>query len=152
MVILRCLVIQHIYIVHLYKVARSPVIMRAFIYEMICIMAYIAIVAMAYVVGWGTQVMLLWILPGYLGVVLCPLMLDWPVHHPHDSRERYTNSAILLFPTPVRFFMEIVFLGHTYHLMHHLFPRIPFYHYGKAYHALAPELATVGAKVKDLAV
>ena len=151
MVILRCLVIQHIYLVHLFKIARSPVIMRAFIYEMICILGYIAIVATAFAVGWGTQVMLLWILPGYLAVVLCPLMFDWPVHHPHNSRERYTNSAILLFPRQVRLFTDIIFLGHSYHLMHHLFPRIPFYHYRKAYDVLAPELATVGAKVQDLA-
>jgi len=151
MVILRCMVIQHIYIVHLFKIARNAVIMRAFIYEMIYILAYFAIIAMAYAVGWGTQLMLLWILPGYLGVVLCPLMFDWPVHHPHNSQGRYTGSAILLFPKPLRFFLEILFLGHSYHLMHHLFPRIPFYHYGKAYYALAPELATVGAKVQDLA-
>jgi fatty acid desaturase len=43
---------------------------------------------------------------------------------------------------------NIAFLGHSYHLMHHLYPRIPFYHYGTAYHALEPELAAVGAKVR----
>jgi len=152
MVILRCMVIQPVYILHLWKIARNPVVMRAFIYEMVYVFAYVAIIAAAYAVGWGTPLMMLWILPGYIGVVLCPLMFDWPVHHPHSARGRYNNSAILLFPKPVRFFMEIIFLGHSYHLMHHLFPRIPFYHYGKAYYALAPELATVGAKVTNLSL
>jgi beta-carotene hydroxylase len=152
LVILRCMVIQPVYILHLYKIARNPVVMRAFVYEMVYVFAYFPIIAAAYALGWGTQLMLLWILPGYIGVVICPLMFDWPVHHPHSARGRYTSSAILLFPKPIRLFMEIIFLGHSYHLMHHLFPRIPFYHYGKAYYALEPELATVGAKVRDLAL
>ena len=150
MVILRCMVIQPVYILHLWKIARNPVVKRAFVFEMIYVFSYIPIIMAAYALGWGTQVMLLWILPGYIGVALCPLMFDWPVHHPHDSRGRYTGTAILLFPKPIRAFMEILFLGHSYHLMHHLFPRIPFYHYAKAYYALETELGTVGAKVSDL--
>ena len=46
--------------------------------------------------------------------------------------------------------MEYAFLGHSYHLMHHLYPRIPFYHYSKAYYALEKDLATVNAKVVDV--
>jgi fatty acid desaturase len=93
--------------------------------------------------------MLLWVLPGYIGVVMCPLMFDWPVHHPHTERGRYTDSAILLFPKPIRFIMDVLFCGHSYHLMHHLYPRIPFYDYGTAYCAVADELKSVGAPIRD---
>jgi fatty acid desaturase len=95
--------------------------------------------------------MLLWILPGYIGVVMCPLMFDWPVHHPHTERGRYTDSAILLFPKPVRWLIDLFFCGHAYHLMHHLYPRIPFYHYGTAYYALEKDLTAMGAKVRRIA-
>ena len=150
MAILRCMVIQPVYIWHLWKIARNPVIKRAFFWEMAYVASYIPIIAAAYWLGFGNQLMLLWILPAYLGVVLCPLMFDWPVHHPHASRGRYDSSAILLFPKPIRPIMEVLFLGHSYHLMHHLYPRIPFYHYGKAYYALEGELQGIGAKVTTI--
>jgi beta-carotene hydroxylase len=149
MVILRCMAIQPVYIWHLWKIARTPVIMRAFIEEAIYLAAYAAIIAGAYALGHGNELILLWILPGYIGVVMCPLIFDWPVHHPHTERGRYTDSAILLFPKPIRPLMDFIFCGHAYHLMHHMYPRIPFYDYGTAYYALQHELASVGATVRD---
>jgi beta-carotene hydroxylase len=149
-VILRCMVIQPVYILHLYKIARDPVIMRAFVWEMICVFSYILIIIAAYMLGFGNELVLLWILPGYIGVVMCPLMFDWPVHHPHTERGRYTDSAVLLFPRPIGKLMDLFFQGHAYHLIHHMYPRLPYYHYGTAYYALAPELAGVGARVRRL--
>jgi fatty acid desaturase len=143
MVILRCMAIQPVYIIHLYKIARDPVTMRAFWYEMLYVASYIPVIVGAYWLGFGNELMLLWVLPAYIGVVMCPLMFDWPVHHPHTGRGRYTDSAILLFPRSVRWFMDPLFCGHAYHLMHHLYPRMPFYHYGTAYYALERELAAV---------
>jgi beta-carotene hydroxylase len=149
MVILRCMLIQPVYIAHLWKIARDPVGMRAFIYEMIYVASYPVIVVVADYFGYANEVLFLWILPAYIGVVLCPLMFDWPVHHPHTSRGRYTDSAILRFPQPLQFVMDVAFCGHTYHLIHHMYPRIPFYHYGTAFYRLEPELATLGPKVRD---
>ncbi len=149
-VILRCMVIQPIYVWHLWKIARNPRIMRAFVWEIVYILSYIPVIAAAYWLGFGNQLMLLWILPAYIGVCLCPLMFDWPVHHPHDNRGRYTGTAILLFPRPLRKVMEYAFLGHSYHLMHHLYPRIPFYHYSTAYYALEKGVSTVNGKVVDV--
>ncbi len=150
MVILRCMVIQPVYVLHLYKIARDPVIMRAFLWELVCVVLYILIIAGAYLFGFGNSLILLWILPGYIGVVMCPLMFDWPVHHPHTERGRYADSAVLLFPRPIRRLMDPFFQGHAYHLIHHLYPRIPYYHYGTAYYALEPELSGLGAKVRRL--
>ena len=149
MAIVKCMAIQPIYIWHLWKIARTPVIMRAFIEEMIYVGSYIAIIAAAYALGHGNELMLLWILPGYIGVVMCPAIFDWPVHHPHTERGRYTDSAILLFPKPIRPVVDFIFCGHAYHLMHHMYPRIPYYDYGTAYYALQHELASVGATVRD---
>jgi beta-carotene hydroxylase len=150
MVILRCMVIQPVYVLHLYKIARDPVIMRAFVWELVCVASYLVIIAAAYLAGFGNNLMLLWILPGYVGVVMCPLMFDWPVHHPHTERSRYADTAVLLFPRPIRRMMELFFQGHAYHLMHHMYPRLPYYHYGTVYGALEPELAGLGVKVRRL--
>jgi beta-carotene hydroxylase len=149
-VLLRCLVIQPIYIWHLWKIARNPRIMRAFVWEMVYVASYIPIIAGAYYFGFGNSLIMLWILPAYFGVCLCPLMFDWPVHHPHTTQDRYAGTAILLFPKPLRPVMEYAFLGHSYHLMHHLYPRIPFYLYSKAYYALEDDVAAVNGKVVEV--
>jgi beta-carotene hydroxylase len=150
-VIWRCMLIQPAYVIHLWKIARDPRTMRVFWYEMALLFSYIPIMAGSFMIGWGPELMLLWILPAYIGVVLCPLMFDWPVHHPHTERGRYTDSSILLFPKPIRWFTDLFMCGHSYHLMHHMYPRIPFYDYGTAYYALAPELESMGAPVRRLA-
>ena len=149
-VILRCLLIQPAYVIHLFKIARDPATMRVFIWEMVYLVSYIPVIAGSYALGFGNELVLLWILPGYFGVVMCPLNFDWPVHHPHSERGRYTDSAILLFPRPLRAVMEFYFQGHSYHLMHHMYPRIPYYHYGTAYYALERELAAVGPKIRRI--
>ena len=79
-------------------------------------------------------------------------MFDWPVHHPHTERGRYTDSAILLFPPPFRIFMDVIFCGHTYHLVHHLYPRIPFFRYRAAWQALKGELLTLDPKVREFSL
>jgi beta-carotene hydroxylase len=150
MAVLRCMAIQPAYIWSLYKLATDPVGRRAFAYEMIYIAVYVAILVAAFNLGFGVELLLLWVLPGYIGVVMCPLLFDWPVHHPHQDRGRYTDSAILLFPKPVRLLVDFLYCGHSYHLMHHLYPRIPFYHYGTAYYALADELPATDAKIRRI--
>ena len=149
-VILRCMVIQPVYVIHLWKIARDPYVMRIFWIEIAYLFSYIPVMIGAFMIGWGPELMLLWILPGYIGVVMCPLMFDWPVHHPHTERGRYTDSAILLFPKPIKWLIDPFFCGHAYHLMHHMYPRIPFYDYKTAYYALEKELVPVCAKVRRL--
>ena len=104
----------------------------------------------AFLLGFGWNLVLLWILPGYIAVVMCPLMFDWPVHHPHTTRGRYDDSAVLLFPKSIKWLMDPFFAGHAYHLIHHMYPRIPFYDYKTAYYALEPELSGMGAKVRRI--
>jgi len=47
--------------------------------------------------------------------------------------------------------IDAFFCGHAYHLMHHMYPRIPFYDYKTAYYALEKDLDGMGAKVRRLA-
>lgn len=147
--LMRSLVIQPVYVLHLWRIARDPVTKRAFAWEIVYIASFVAIVFASWQSGFGRQLTLLWILPGYIGVVLCPVMFDWPVHHPHSERGRYTDSAVLLFPPPLRTLMDVVFCGHTYHLVHHLYPRLPFYRYGAAWNALKSELLTLDPRVRE---
>ena len=150
--VMRSLVIQPVYILHLWKIARDPRTRRAFWWEIAYVACYVAIVVVAFSIGIGKEVLLLWIVPAYFGVVLCPVMFDWPVHHPHTERGRYTDSAVLLFPAPFRAIMDFIFCGHTYHLVHHLYPRVPFFHYRAAWEVLKDELLTLNPKVREFSL
>ena len=150
--VVRSLAIQLVYILHLWKIARDPRTKRAFFGEMVYVFSYFAIVSAAFRLGFGRELLLLWIVPAYIGVVLCPVMFDWPVHHPHTERGRYTDSAVLLFPPPFRTLMDVIFCGHTYHLVHHLYPRVPFFRYRAAWDMLKDELLTLNPKVREFSL
>ena len=92
--------------------------------------------------------MLLWFLPGHIALVTCALMFDWLVHHPHTERGRYIDSAVLDFPRLIRPLMDTLLQGHAYHLIHHMYPRLPYNHYRTAYFALESELMGFGVKVR----
>lgn len=101
-----------------------------------------AIVALT-AAGLGRQVLLLWLLPALLASGLLGLAFDWLPHHPHTSRERYRDTRVLLLPglTPL-------LLWQNYHLVHHLYPRVPFFRYGRVFHALRAELERHGAPIE----
>jgi AcrR family transcriptional regulator len=84
-------------------------------------------------VGWGLVVQL-WLVPALIAQVLLAITFDWLPHHPHEEQARYRNTRI--FDIPV---LNWLMLGQNYHLVHHLYPRIPFYHYQKAYGSLKKE-------------
>jgi fatty acid desaturase len=46
--------------------------------------------------------------------------------------------------------LSFFLLGQNYHLIHHLYPRIPFYDYPKVYVELEEEILGEGAKVVKL--
>ena len=60
--------------------------------------------------------------------------------------------AVLLFPPPFRTLMDVIFCGHTYHLVHHLYPRVPFFRYRTAWEALKGELLTLNPKIREFSL
>jgi fatty acid desaturase len=146
--VLRCLSIHAGYLLHLHRLATDKAGKRVFAEELAVIVLFLAVVAAAYGAGFGTQLMLLWVLPAYIGLALCPLLFDWVVHHPHTAQGRYTNAAILLFPHPLQRLLDVLHCGQTYHLIHHLYPRVPFYAYRPVYRAIEHKLPALGAKIR----
>ena len=41
-------------------------------------------------------------------------------------------------------------LGQNYHLVHHLWPRVPFYRYGRVFYESREELESHGAEIVEL--
>lgn len=93
--------------------------------------------------GFVAPVVLLWLVPGRLATALLAFSFDYLPHRPHDvparvDRYRATRLFVDAWLTPL-------FLFQNFHLIHHLFPGVPFYRYRVVWYALRDELIDKGA-------
>jgi fatty acid desaturase len=86
--------------------------------------------------------LLLWILPMWIAQGFLALVFDWLPHHPHASRERYKDTRVVLGTG-----REMLLLGQNYHLIHHLYPRVPFYRYARCFRTVEPVLRANGSSI-----
>ena len=105
----------------------------------------IAIMAGLTAAGLGRYVLGLWVIPSVVATGLLALVLDWMPHHPHSTQGRYRDTRVILGPG-----LFLLTMGHNYHLIHHLYPRIPFYAYGRCFDELRDELEGRGAVIEGL--
>lgn len=73
-----------------------------------------------------------------VGLVL-GLFFDYLPHRPFKERDRWKNARV--YPNPI---LNWLIMGQNYHLVHHLWPSVPWYNYEKAYYATKPLLDAKG--------
>lgn len=95
--------------------------------------------------GYGPELLTLWVGPAMLASGLLAFAFDWLPHQPHDVQGRFRDTRVVLFPG-----LETLLLGQNYHLIHHLYPRVPFYNYRDCFEATRDELEAEGAPILDL--
>ena len=81
-----------------------------------------------------------WGIPSAIVGVTLGLFFDYLPHRPHHSRDRWTNARV--YPNRV---LNWLILGQNYHLIHHLWPSIPWYSYERAYDVMKPLLDAKGS-------
>ncbi|MEM9462421.1 MAG: fatty acid desaturase [Myxococcota bacterium] len=105
--------------------ARSPAGARArratvgMVVGIVLVMGVGAWLGVAAWLGW------LWVGPAVLASGVLAFAFDWLPHHPHVERARHGNTR------PLGAWLGIPMLGQNYHHVHHLYPRVPFYSYGR---------------------
>lgn len=103
----------------------------------------VAAIATGHVVDW----LMLWFLPTRLGVLILNIFFQWLPHHPFDRTERYLNTRISLWAGGT-----FLTLQQNLHLMHHLWPSVPFYNYARLFRRLRPVLIAEGSPIEGLMV
>lgn len=91
--------------------------------------------------GYGVEVAALFYLPILIALNMLVIMFQWLPHHPFRETGRYSatrNTGISG--------LNLFFLWQNWHLMHHLWPSVPFYNYERLYHRIEPILAAKGAR------
>lgn len=97
--------------------------------------------ALAWFAGW--QIALFGVLlPAITGSALLGFFFDYLVHTPyaHSVSERYLNTRVYLAPRPLRGLVTSLWFAQNYHLIHHLYPWVPFYRYARTFEAVRPLL------------
>jgi beta-carotene hydroxylase len=93
------------------------------------------------VFGWWREVLLLWIVPHFIASAMIIYFFAYLTHKPHEVHERYRDTNVFWVKGKI---MEPIvnwlYMFQNFHLIHHLFPRIPFYLYPRAFRDLKPVL------------
>ncbi len=108
----------------------------------------IVIAAWLFFSGFALEVVLLWVAPAFLIYPSLAFILDWAPHH--DLKDGATVGTTRMLGAPSGLAGKILnwlYLFQNYHLIHHLYPRVPFYRYAHIYNAGKEPLREEGAQI-----
>lgn len=145
-VVARCLtMIPHLYATYLGPLARAS---RTAARTRPLAIAYLVLQGLVFLglawAGHGATVLFVLVLPSWLAVGVLAFAFDWLPHHPHSTQGRYVDTRAI----PSRL-LEFLLLGQNLHLVHHLWPSVPFYRYGVVFEASKRALAAKGADIGE---
>lgn len=95
--------------------------------------------------GHALEAALLWWLPRHIGLTYIQFFLSWAPHHPATQTGRYRDTRA--FRSRLG---NIGSMGMQYHIIHHLYPRIPLMRTPAAYWALRPVLLARGCDLEKM--
>ena len=86
-------------------------------------------------------------IPSRIAALILQIFFSWLPHHPFERTERYLNTRISLWRGG-----SVLMLQQNFHLMHHLWPSVPFYNYARLYGRLRRTLVAKGSPIQGLLV
>lgn len=95
------------------------------------------------VLGHLADALLLFWVPWLLAGMFLLYAFDYLPHYPFTSTERMHDTRIQ--QGRIR---HALLLGQNYHLIHHLWVSVPWFHYREVFHALEPDLKARGARIE----
>ncbi len=100
--------------------------------------------------GYWREVLALWLVPHWIGSAMIIYFFAYLPHKPHDTKNKWRATKIYKVSGPAAGIANWLYLFQNYHLIHHLFPRIPFYLYPEAFKELRPVLDKQGSRIYEL--
>ena len=127
------------------KSKTDPVFQKTWRSSLMYWVSMVALLGYLIYAGFGSFVLIAWVLPVVLASFILAMLFDWIPHRPNIQQSRYQNTRIYLAP-----FVSMVTLGQSYHLIHHLNPRIPWYAYRRVFDQFKQELENNDAPIENL--
>ena len=134
----RCMtIVPHYYAVFFREVRRPGAAMRRIApRSLVTFAAHLLLVGLVgSLAGWGLALGL-WVGPALLASGALAFLFDWVPHHPHTARKRGQETRLIDIPA-----LTVPMLGQNHHLVHHLYPRVPFYRYAALLEEIRGEVA-----------
>lgn len=105
----------------------------------LCVTLALTTLALLIHAGYGMALLLYWFIPARIAIFFLALAFDFLPHHPHkvsqrENRWQATNNRV-----GMEWLLTPVLLYQNYHLVHHLYPRAPFYRYLRLWRAREAE-------------
>lgn len=135
--------LPHYHLTYFTRLSRKTAGSRAALPGVLVTFALILLaLALTAAAGFGGTVLWAVVVPAWLGTALLALAFDWLPHHPHAVQGRFHDTRAL----PSRA-LEVLLLGQNLHLVHHLWPRVPWFRYGPLFREVRPLLEARGAPI-----
>ena len=115
---------------------------EAFREALACDLSLLALLLWAFVAGPADVVLTAWIGPLLLAAMWLAFAFDYLPHYPHGAQARYYDTRVY----PGRWANRLL-LGQNYHLIHHLWTTIPWYHYQQVFQEIEPQLRERGCAI-----
>ncbi len=81
-----------------------------------------------------------WFSPALVVGIALGLFFDYLPHRPFQDRDRWKNARV--YPGAI---LNLLIMGQNYHLVHHLWPSVPWYKYKPTYEVMRPLLDQKGS-------
>jgi len=120
------------------RAGKSHMLIDALVFQLI----YLTVLFALAWSGHAIEAVLLWWLPRQIGLTYIQYYLSWAPHHPGKNQDRYGDTRA--FKSALG---NLWSMGMQYHIVHHLYPRIPLSLTPAAYRELRPILARRGCEL-----
>lgn len=103
---------------------------------------------------WATtgnyKLAVLWPLAGYMNIFIMGMMFVWFPHYPRAGLGRTDNSTTYVFPPLAGALLRPFDIWQSYHLVHHAYPRVPFYRQGRLFKAIRRHIEADGSVIVEV--
>ena len=104
--------------------------------EMLLALLFAAVVlAVISANGWLNYYLLLFLIPGRITAIFLAITFDFLPHYPHQAQAKDAPFQCTSNRVGMEWLLTPVLLSQNYHLVHHLYPTVPFYRIVKIWHA-----------------
>jgi beta-carotene hydroxylase len=122
---------------------RFDVPRRQIAITMLTYAAQAAVVVWLLTRGYGFELLVLYLIPWWIGQSVMLTLFTWTPHHDHSETGRYRDTRASVFPGA-----NALLLGQNHHLIHHMMPGVPWYRYEVTFNDIRPLLEQNGARIE----
>jgi beta-carotene hydroxylase len=103
-------------------------------------LVFAGLIYVAFQNGFQDYILNYWFAAALVVGLILGIFFDYLPHRPFNDRTRWRNARIYANPL-----LNLLVTGHNYHLVHHLWPSMPWYRYQAAYYATRELLDAKGS-------